>query len=614
MGSIHTRRADPTCRPPPAPERVVVSELPLPPTAPSDEVGACSATINPRRTGCVGKTIELRNGNFLPDNDHIVASVHFSGAPASPDPASIYEGIQLIIIKTDGTSFPNGDSWKCITCGVSADNKRGSTDILEYPQAFKDGRRVLVGNNIVDGGALLASLECTPNTTHIYPIRWQSSLNQTSEGGSIRELRIHPDDIHLGFSSFTFTGGSIGQFAYFSRLLFNPSPTAGLPLAPRYDLVNVTRLFDPNAKQRLEVVGSELKINNAALSIGELRGFSGRGDEITYVGSNWESSNTDLFAVGITTGAVRRLTQHPGYTDPIDVSQDNKWMVILDTRGTNRTEFISGMRHVPPITDLVSNQATTAIRNNGARRFFQPWLLSQFGDCGNYFGQQINAEGNGSPGSINDPQWNAQADPRWSFDQTKIAYYQALTVPPACGGLNPLPCPVSTAQGGRTYRIMLARLVSRKPTKLQPIIKASDTIPWGVPYIPGAVAPIRPSPPPGNYTLKGASSGFANVTLVGNPSKTGLSRVIMTYQNFSNDGRNFLSGSEDVASRFFSSSLIQVDWYSSLVSRGETLSTKTTGPSGFHILIDLFDTEVNANGTLTTTIDGAIYRQPLNKG
>lgn len=65
-------------------------------------------------------------------------------------------------------------------------------------------------------------------------------------------------------------------------------------------------------------------------------------------------------------------------------------------------------------------------------------------------GQKVNAAGDGSPGSVKDPYWNGGADPRWSLDGTRILYFQTLTVAPDCGGVNPLPCPHSTAPGGRT--------------------------------------------------------------------------------------------------------------------------------------------------------------------
>ncbi|KAL3456410.1 hypothetical protein BJX64DRAFT_294093 [Aspergillus heterothallicus] len=111
----------------PLPEPVSVIELPLPPVAPVDEPGACTRALNPHGTGCIGKTAELRNGNFLPDNKHIIAMVTFAGAPEAPDLASIYTGVQLIMIKTDGQTFSNGDAWKCITCGIPKAKRNGMT-------------------------------------------------------------------------------------------------------------------------------------------------------------------------------------------------------------------------------------------------------------------------------------------------------------------------------------------------------------------------------------------------------------------------------------------------------------------------------------------------------
>jgi hypothetical protein len=170
--------ADQIVPPPPKPESIEVSELPLPPVIPNDTGAACTVDINPRGTGCIGKETGLFGGNFLPDGNHVVAAVTFAGAPAAPDPASVYFGDNLIIVKADGTTFPNGDAWKCITCGTPISNSLGrdfNTDMRAYPQAFYDGSRVLVGTNIVScGNFQLASVDCVPERTFIYPIRWQA--------------------------------------------------------------------------------------------------------------------------------------------------------------------------------------------------------------------------------------------------------------------------------------------------------------------------------------------------------------------------------------------------------------------------------------------------------
>uniref|UniRef100_A0A8H7KCT0 Uncharacterized protein n=1 Tax=Bionectria ochroleuca TaxID=29856 RepID=A0A8H7KCT0_BIOOC len=426
---------------PPAPEPISITELPLPPVA----IDKCTIELSPNGTGCIAQGkygAGFQAGSFLPDSTHIVAHVTYTGAPDAPDPASIFTGEQIILIKIDGSSFSNGVPWKCLTCGVPTENAQGLSNTFDYPNSFMDGRRILFGTNILDCGENdLTSDDCTPETTYIYPIRWNTSPDGSGAGGSIRELRLHPDDVHLGFSSFRVDGHSLGQDSYFSRLAFNPSPTTGEPLVPRYDLESVTRLSNPSNPPPFVADGDKLSWNPLTNYVGELRGFSGRGDEVTYIGTSVESCNVDVFAVKLDSGEVRRLTSDPEYVDPVDISPDNEWTVVMDTRRTDRQMFMAGMRGVPPLIDLIATSVASTTRNNYQRRFFQPWLIDRYGDRGDYYGQKINDEGSGLPGSadINDPEWNGRADPKWSPDGTKIAYWQDLTASPACGGDNPYP-------------------------------------------------------------------------------------------------------------------------------------------------------------------------------
>ncbi|GAM43653.1 hypothetical protein TCE0_060r18635 [Talaromyces pinophilus] len=602
-----------TIPPPPSPEPIQIVELPLPPVAPTDDIGACTLEINPRKTGCMGKYSFFQSGNFLSDDKHVVALVNFTGAPDSPDPASIYSGLQLILVKADGTTFSNGDPWKCVTCGVPPENMINATPLSTYPQAFRDGIRVLAGYSIVDCGTeQLASDDCTPDKIHIYPLRWNVKADGSGSGGNIRELRIHPDNVHLGFNAETFTGTSLGEFSYFGRLEFNPSPTDGVPLSARYDIVNVTVLHQTNGSQVLSTNASELIFNPEALNVGEFRGFSGLGDEIAYLGSNVESGNFDVFAVNIQTGKVRRITSDTGYTDPLHISPDNQWSVVLTTLNSSRMEFISAMRGVPPLIDTISVGVTASVRNNLSRRFFQPWLLDYYGSRGSYNGQMINAGGDGTPGSINDPNWNAMADPKWSNDGTMIAYYQTLVIPPECGGPNPLPCPVSTAPGGRTSRLMLATLTGRKPLHLPPAQPVSDSIPWGTPYVPGSAPP---SPPPllnGTYTLQGKVQGHAQATFTLAEAGTYIRNVAVVYFNYSDDGIQFISGFENVTATPLNLTSTLIDWYANMTSVGEVISTKFTSDDGFHVVDDEEWDVFIANGTLTTTVGSVVYTQPFN--
>ncbi|KAH6980873.1 hypothetical protein BKA56DRAFT_486732 [Ilyonectria sp. MPI-CAGE-AT-0026] len=601
----------------PRQEPISLDRLPLPPGITSNSVGACNTEINPRKTGCmpVKSGRDFQSGGFLPDGKHVLAVVPFVGAPLAPDPASVYSGSQIIIIKTDGSAFANGEKWKCITCGLPAKNAVGRNPTFDYPQAFHDGKRILFGTNIVDCGDYpLVSEKCTPERTYIYPIRWNTRPDGSGAGGSIRELRLHPDNVHLGFSSFT-VGAKLGQLAYFSRLQFNPAPATGLPLAPRYDLINVYTLYRSDLPAPLSTRGSQLYINESAISVGELRGFSGRGDEIVYVGYPVESSNLDAFAVSLQTGCVRRITTHPEYIDPIDQSPDGKWWAIMDTRGTNRQMFLSGMRNVPPVTDQVNTAVTSATRNNGQRRFFVPYLLDNYGDRGNYYGQKINGPGFSAPGSgdFRDPEWNGQADPRWSPDSTRLVYWEAHVESPACGGANPLPCYPSKEPDGKDIRIVLASFTSRKPSKFVPVAPVPDNVPWAKLYVPGGSTEEREGLPPGQFILKAKVTGYAKVQVGRTGNATDSNQIAVTYNNYSDDGMTFLNGWENVTSTAQSLTLNRVAWYSDLVQTGRGIyNTKKTSADGFHLEIDVLANLFDANGTLTTTINGKAYKQPRN--
>lgn len=213
---------------------------------------------------------------------------------------------------------------------------------------------------------------------------------------------------------------------------------------------------------------------------------------------------------------------------------------------------------------------------------------------------------------MNDPFWNGSADPRWSPDGTKIAYFQLLTQAPDCGGANPLPCPTSTAPGGRNARLMMATLTSRERLTRAAVAPVSDNVPWGQPYVPGSAAPVAPTAPFGNYSLTGQASGHAKVTLTSNGAGTALETVEATYHDYSDDGHNFIIGTEKDTALYPNATLAHVDWISNLSSSGISNSTKVTGDGGFHFDIDVQLNKFYANGTLTTTVDGVVYRQPEN--
>lgn len=600
----------------PASELIEVVELPLPPVSGNVTQGACTAALNPNHTGCIAQNLTgFQAGDFTPDGSSVIATVNFVGAPAAPGQGHTYDGLQLILVKADGTTFSNGDSWKCLTCDVPTENARDLDPQRDYPHVFRSGDKAIWGHNILDcDGNELGSDACTSDLIHIYPIYWPNTVDGSGPGGAPRELRVHPDDVHMGWSSFTNHGG---QYCYIGRLQFNADPSSGEPAVPRYDLADVTLLVDPERWAFITTDDNELQTHPDSITIGELRGFSGSGDEILYIGAPTESTNIDLYAIHMETGIVRRLTSHPDYADPIAFSADDKWFVTQDTRPTKRQMWMSGMRGIPPIIDLVVTAVAASTRNNGPRRFFQPILIDRFGDRGSYYGQVVNADGDSGDGGVSDPNWNGRADPAFSLDSTRIVYWQAIVTSPSCGGSNPLPCPVSTADGEREYRIMLANLSSRQPAPPAPVYKVPDSIPWATKFPPGAAYPSLPTPKAGNHTLRGKVSGCAKVSLVGGGPQVGgntIKRVAVNYTDYSDDGDHILNGWEDVQLTVSVPNMWvqRLDWYSDIVQTGIVKGSKRTSANGLHLSNDVMTNILMANGTLTTILDGTEYHQPAN--
>jgi hypothetical protein len=603
--------------PAPAPEAVSIRKLPLPPTAPTLPDGSVIAGGCESATGCISPLPTdnepggIHEGpSYMWDNEHVLLPITYAGAPAG----SIYAGYQVIAIKTtEGATFPNGDAWKCLTCGVPAENKLGSTPLYDHPQGLHDNKRIKAGMNIVDcGDHALTDAACTPALTHIYQIK---SPTATSSFTSPREHRLSPDDVTLGFSQFSFTAQGPGQFCYAGRLQFNAAPADAGPA--RYDLVDVYRLFNgaPEAAPwRLDPNNpGDILYQPNTQSCGELRGFSSDGKEVYGIYTPEWANHVDLFATDLATGATRRMTRTE-YVDPATVSPDDQWLLAMDVNVTQRSHFMAAMDGIPPLNDMITIALVSQVRNNRDRRFFQPMLIDRYGQRGNYQGQQINAGFDAGPGGISDPNWNGRADPAWSPDGTRIAYWQSLVTAPECGTPNPLPCPESTEPGGLRVRLMLATLTSRVPQAIAGPAAVPTIGNWAHRYADFPSSPVRPTLPSGDYTLRGKVSGSARV-LVSNPTGVRVKGIIAIYNNYADDCRVF-NGSEGAAELAEIAPFQYEDsWYSNITMSGCETGTKLTqdqnGNVGGGTKMSAVGNVFHATGKLTSIVNGEEFNQPL---
>lgn len=583
---------------------VKVSELPLPPTVPTD--GVCTSAA-----GCVSGVWGTQvSPGFFWDVHYVLLGVTYAGAP-STGPSSIYQGSQVLVENVDGTKFPGGEAWKCLTCGVAGADEQGViTSDFNYPppHALPGDKQVLVGNGILECGTggvtyVVTDPRCTATDTRIYPIYWGNQPlggppNKAITNG--REWRLSPDGVHLAWNDLDFSNGNYDEFAFVGRLSFDP--TAG-----RYNLIDVTMLMNTSpAYQPYEVEAGNKLVYNPTAMIGEYRGWSSNGQDVLGIQS-YESDSIDAFETSLATGKSTALTDHAEYTDPMFMSPNGKWTVNEEVAGSGRVDFAAAAEGIPPLTDqLPLTGYVSGIRNAGMRRYFLPYLV----DPASGQREQINAGG--------DPDWNAAADPVWLADSSAVVWAENI----ACGA-NPQPhqCAQSTEPGGRNSRVMMARFPTLPSTLAKAPAPISDTVSWGIPFTVGKTPfPTRPHLPAGSYTLDGTVRGSAKVTVAVDSSNARVMSISVSYDNFADNRDDILNGTESVArsassapamgcataDSFFSCATMHED----LRLSGQQVGTKQTSPDGFTMSPNVFTDDFIVTGTLTTTVIGKTYTQP----
>jgi hypothetical protein len=286
-------------------------------------------------------------------------------------------------------------------------------------------------------------------------------------------------------------------------------------------------------------------------------------------------------------------------------------MAIADSRGNDRLMFAAGLRGIPPIIDLLTAPSVASMARNGTRGFLGLVLLDTAGDRADYRGQSLTSAPS-TPGGAGDPDWNLTGDPQWSPDSTRIAFMQTLVTAPACGGANPLPCPRSTAQGGRRTRLLLATLPDRAPTlRLEPIT-LPDRIPWGTPYISGDGAPQRASLAAGTYELRGKATGRARIVVTQRTDRKALEGISVSYENYGDDAKSVLNGEEAVSEARVDAYRSRLVWQSNLAQAGTGQGRKLTSAGGLGLTVDTLLNRMEAVGTLVTAVAGKSYNPPRN--
>ncbi|AYJ50387.1 hypothetical protein [Rhodococcus sp. P1Y] len=145
-------------------------------------------------------------------------------------------------------------------------------------------------------------------------------------------------------------------------------------------------------------------------------------------------------------------------------------------------------------------------------------------------------------------------------------------------------------------------------------VKPATIVEWGIDYTPGQPMPPRPSIPAGTYTMNGAAGGVADITVTANDKGTRTMSISVVFDEFTDDGELIINGPQS-AEIYQDSPLSDITWKADLTISGLYDGTVVTSPEGFTLDRQTKrDNVMRATGTMTTTINGHTYNQPVNGG
>lgn len=403
---------------------------------------------------------------FTVDGSRLLFSVILAGVP----------GQQIATIAPDGSDF------RCLTCPLATPGVAP----LWKPIPFRDGRRVVVrvGEQTPLAAADHGILECRPSVLDcqqavVVPVE-PPSAGDPNVSQDERELRPAPDGLHVGVTQIR-SGTPVSIVGRLERL------------ADRY----------------------EIRDARVVSAVGELKQFTPDQRAViiaAYAQNPYGAANPDAVRVDLADGRVSRVTNHPDYDEPVELSPDGEWFAVGSGRGG---DFLSVFSQVPRPGFLNVAMETVVGFFFATQRapLLEPWLVDRWGARGDYKGQLLN------PGAFAEG-WEGRMIMNWSPDGTRIAFWEA---------------PISPGpdwQGGPS-RLVVTTLTSRTPTTL-PAPQPMPSLDWA-PSVAGYV------PPPHDPTSRaGAFSGTATVSYV--PGT--VHQLAVTWTDFSDDGRDFIDGTE----------------------------------------------------------------------
>ncbi|MCX4844513.1 hypothetical protein [Streptomyces sp. NBC_00893] len=377
----------------------------------------------------------------------------------------------------------NGTGLTCLTCGLDT----GSSKDLSQPLVFPDGRRMVVNSGIPGEGALV--LECEGKISkcrdpEVVPLNFP----EPGEGNVLqqgREVRIAPDGKHIAFTRI-------------------PTTRTG---EPGY-VANVGTLR--RAENSYEI--DDARVVSAK---GEAKSFTpdGQGLVVSEYVDTPEAANPDDFLFDLETGHKTRLTYANDYDEDLEFSPDGRRYVVGSGRGSDIFAALSQVTRPNFIGPGLQPVFTTRFNQRRERPdLLEPWLVRSGSEEKGELGEPL------APGA-SDSGWDSRMKNHWSPDSTKVAFWQ------------------QNMKDATESRMLIAD-VGDRPSNPLPVRTTPDPD-WADPlknYVPETFSPTESRP--------GHASGSVTIEEHQHPDNPELTTLKVTYDNFSDDGKSVINGTE----------------------------------------------------------------------
>lgn len=457
-------------------------------------------------------------------------------------PVRMADGVALTSNQANGLRLIDDDTWalanvryqgqaqvgavrlaepgfSCVTCGV--------LDGAREASPFADGERAFVAKSEGGTGDIqFFVVRCSPALTDcrdrsVKPVTLPR--DGLDEGVQNREPRVAPDGQHLAWTEVSATAGPVMVIGDLRETATEYVVRQPYVLNPRYHLDRDAAAWVPGTRY-YETGG----------------GWLDGGRTLVYRSTS-TSMNYDIFELDLATGRRTRVTRDLDYNEIYEGSPDGKSALYASARGLDRMDVFTQLRRPAFLDTFTFPQLGRISLHNNRRCMNEHWLMRRSGQRAQYAGQPLVLRDN----------WVIRGSD-WFEDGHRILITEQPFTPEAG----------TPAAGEERVELRIVAIAGQEPGRPErPVdLDSIDYASWAVPYGTYRAPGDRPVQA---RIVRGKESGRAVITYAGTFAAGAWS---VTYRNYSDDGRTFLSGTESITTP---AAPVQATWTADLTSRGE---------------------------------------------